>query len=146
MKRCTLLGKETTGKSGSTRIWLQLDRPQTPDGNGPYIDALWPSTGPERRELSAEEFVKRGESLLDMALPDLASRSRQHDVVEARRLKITLGRERRVQSTKDLVSVLDKSADTVTYIQREGAPRRLEDKAFLQRYENLDAGLAGGGR
>jgi hypothetical protein len=33
---------------------------------------------------------------------------------------ITLGRERWAQSTKDLASALDKSADWVTYIQREG--------------------------
>ena len=45
---------------------------------------------------------------------------RQHDVVGARRLIITLGRERWAQSTKDLASALDKSADWVTYIQREG--------------------------
>jgi hypothetical protein len=46
---------------------------------------------------------------------------RQHDVVGARRLIITLGRERWAESTKDLASALDKSADWVTYIQREGS-------------------------
>lgn len=71
---------------------------------------------------------------------------RQHDVVEARRLIITLGRERWVQSTEDLASALDKSADWVTSIQREGVRQRLDDEAFSRRYENLDEGLVGGGR
>ena len=71
---------------------------------------------------------------------------RQHDVVEARRLIITLGREGWAQSTKDLASALDKSADWVTSIQREGVRQRLDDEAFSRRYEHLDEGLVGGGR
>jgi hypothetical protein len=77
---------------------------------------------------------------------DLASRSRQTHVVEARRLIIALGRERWVQSTKDLASALEKSADTVTYIQREGVRQRLDDEEFSLRFENLDEALIGRGR
>jgi hypothetical protein len=67
-------------------------------------------------------------------------------VVEARRLIIALGRERWVQSTKDLASALEKSADTVTYIQREGVRQRLDDEEFSLRFENLDEALIGRGR
>ena len=88
-------------------------------------------------------FVEGGPIL---HLADLASRSRQNHVVEARRLIITLGRERWSQSTKDLAPALDKSADTVTYIQREGVRQRLDDGEFLRKYENLDEALIGGGR
>jgi chromosomal replication initiation ATPase DnaA len=102
------------------------------------------STGPERDDLSAEEFIERSAAILHIDVADLASRSRQHRVVEARRLIITLGRERRAQSTKDLASALHKSADTVTYIQHEGVRQRLEDEEFLRHYENLDQGLVGG--
>ena len=48
------------------------------------------------------------------------------------------------QSTKDLASALSKSADTVTYIQREGVKQRLDDEAFSRRYEILDERLVGG--
>jgi REP element-mobilizing transposase RayT len=72
---------------------------------------------------------------------DLVSRSRKHNVVEARRMVVTLGRERWGQSTNGLAFALQKSADTVTYIQREGIRERLEDQMFLRRYEDLDAGL-----
>lgn len=102
------------------------------------------STGPERDDLSAEKFIERSAAILHIDVADLASRSRQHHVVEARRLIITLGRERWAQSTKDLASALHKSADTVTYIQREGVRQRLEDEEFLRRYENLDEELVGG--
>lgn len=99
------------------------------------------STGPERRELAAEEFIERSASLLHIDLADLVSRSRKHNVVEARRMVVTLGRERWGQSTNGLAFALQKSADTVTYIQREGIRERLEDQMFLRRYEDLDAGL-----
>ncbi len=100
----------------------------------------------ERDELSAEDFIGRSAAVLDIDVADLASRSRQTHVVEARRLIIALGRERWVQSTKDLASALEKSADTVTYIQREGIRQRLDDDEFSRRFENLDEALIGRGR
>jgi chromosomal replication initiation ATPase DnaA len=127
-------------------IWFRPDRDLAPDDNGPHIDVLGRSTGPEREELSAEEYIERSAAILDIDVADLTSRSRQHDVVEARRLIIALGRERWAQSTKDLASALNKSPDTVTYIQREGVRQRLDDEAFSRRYENLDEGLIGEGR
>ncbi len=138
---CRELGKETEGEARSLRTWFQPDRDLAPDDTGPYIDVLGRSTGPERRELSAEEFIERSASLLHIDLADLVGRSRKHNVVEARRLVVTLGRERWGQSTKGLAFALQKSADTVTYIQREGIRERLEDQMFLRRYEDLDAGL-----
>ncbi len=99
----------------------------------------------ERDELSAEDFIGRSAAVLDIDVA-VASRSRQTHVVEARRLIIALGRERWVQSTKDLASALEKSADTVTYIQREGVRQRLDDEEFSLRFENLDEALIGRGR
>jgi len=140
---CRELGKETRGDAGSSTIWFRPNRDLARDDNGPYIDVLGRSTGPERKELSAEEYIERSAAILHMDMADLTSRSRQHDAVEARRLIITLGRERWAQSTKDLASALKKSSDTVTYIQREGVRQRLDDEAFSQRYENLDERLIG---
>ena len=108
-----------------------------PDDTGPYIDEHGRSTGAERDDLSADEFIKRCAAVLQVDSADLESRSRQREVVEARRLIITLGRERWRQSTKDLASALQKSADTVTYIQREGVKQRLDDETFSRRYEDL---------
>ncbi len=60
-------------------------------------------------------------------------------------LYVTLGRERWEQSTNELASALEKSADTVTYIQREGVKQRLDGEEFARRYEDLDESLVGGG-
>jgi len=143
---CRELGKEAGRDRKPSKIWFRSDRDLAPDDEGPYIDVLGRSTGPERDELSAEEFIERSATILHIDVGDLASRSRRSDVVEARRLIITLGRERWAQSTKQLASALQKSADTVTYIQREGVRQRLDDESFLRRYESLDATLASDGR
>jgi hypothetical protein len=49
-------------------------------------------------------------AVLDIDVADLASRSRQNHVVEARRLIVTLGRERWAQGTKELALAFGKSA------------------------------------
>jgi REP element-mobilizing transposase RayT len=140
---CRELGKEAGGEPGSLKTWLRPDRDMAPDDQGPYIDVLGRSTGPDRDELTAIEFVERGASVLEVNVADLVSRSRQHHIVEARRLVVTLGRERWGQSTKALASALGKSADTITYIQSEGVRQRLDDEEFARRYENLDESLIG---
>ena len=142
---CRELGKDSGGAIGPSRIWLLPDGDLAPDDEGPYIDVLGRSTGPERDELSAEEFIARCATFLDIDVADLASRSRQNHVVKARRLIVTLGRERWAQGTKELASAFGKSADTVTYIQREGIRQRLEDGDFSRRYESLDEVLIGEG-
>ena len=113
---------------------------------GPYVDVLGRSTGPERPEVLAAEFVNTCAAILDVGVEELASRSRRRPVVGARRLIVTLGRERWGQCTKELASVLKKSADTVSYLTREGIKRRLEDQAFARRYEGLDAEMIACGR
>ena len=140
---CQELGREGGGETGVPRIWFQPDREMAPDDSGPYIDVLGRSTGPERNELSAGEFIEQCAAILGVEVADLTSRSRYPNVVESRRLIVTLGRERWAQQTKNLASALGKSADTVTYIQREGVRQRLGDKAFSRRYEDLDERLIG---
>jgi REP element-mobilizing transposase RayT len=143
---CSDLGREVGGENGSPRIWLRPDRELAPDDSGPYIDVLGRSTGPERGELSAGDFIERCAAILGIDVADLTSRSRRHDVVEARRMIVTLGRERWAQRTKDLASALEKSSDTITFIQREGTRQRLDDEVFSRRYEKLDHGLIGSER
>jgi putative transposase len=143
---CRDLGREGGGETGSPRIWLRPDRELAPDDSRPYIDVLGRSTGPERGELSAGDFIERCAAILGIDVADLTSRSRRHDVVEARRMIVTLGRERWAQRTKDLASALEKSSDTVTFIQREGTRQRLDDEVFSRRYEKLDHGLIGSER
>jgi hypothetical protein len=140
---CRDLGTDPGRERGLPGIWFQPDRDLAPDDEGPYIDVLGRSTGPERDKLSSDEFIRRSAEILRVRVEDLASRSRLQRLVEARRLIVTLGRERWAQGAKDLASVLHKSADTVTYIQREGVKQRLDSRYFAQQYEDLDRLLIG---
>ena len=112
-----------------------------PESGGPYVDILGRSTGPERRELSADEFIDEGARILGIEVADLASRRRQRGVVEARRLLLALGRERWGKRAKDLGAALGKKANTISYVAREGIRQRLEDEDFSRRYEALDEAM-----
>ena len=140
---CRELGRQVVQRTETPGIWLQADRDLEPESDGPYIDVLGRSTGPERRNLSAAEFIAEGARHLEIDLADLASRKRQRGVVEARRLILTLGRERWGQKAKDLGAALSKKADTVSYLAREGIRQRLEDADFSRRYEALDKAMIG---
>jgi len=138
---CREAGRVPEEVAAAERIWLHRDRDLDPDDSSPYVDVLGRSTGPERPDLRAVDFLGACAAVLDIEVDNLASRSRQPAVVQARRLMVSLGRERWRQSTKELATVLDKSADTVSYLTREGIRLRLEDEAFARRFEALDAAM-----
>jgi REP element-mobilizing transposase RayT len=138
---CRELGRELQQGAEAPGIWQGADHDLAPDDAGAYIDVLGRSTGPERTLLSAEEFIGKGARHLEIDISALASRTRRRHVVEARRLLITLGRERWGQKAKDLGEALGKKADTISYISREGIRQRLEDGDFARRYETLDEAM-----
>jgi putative transposase len=138
---CVDAGSRASSASIREWLWLKPDRDLERDDSAPYIDELGRSTGRERPQISAEEFVAECSSVLDVDVKELASRSRREGVVDARRLVVTLGRERWGQRTKDLAGALGKSADVATYLIGEGGKRRLTDPAFAERIEALDAEL-----
>jgi REP-associated tyrosine transposase len=138
---CRELGRELQQEAEAPGIWFRGDRDLAPDDAGPYIDVLGRSTGPERMPLSAAEFINKGARHLEIDVADLASRTRRRHVVEARRLLLTLGRERWGQKAKDLGAALGKKADTISYLAREGIRQRLEEEGFARRYEALDEAL-----
>jgi hypothetical protein len=135
---CRELGREVQPESDAPGIWFRADRDLAPDDTGPYVDVLGRSTGPERRGLSADEFITEGARRLGIDVEDLASRGRRREVVEARRLLLALGRERWGQKATDLGAVLGKKADTISYLAREGIKQRLENNDFASRYNALD--------
>ena len=140
---CRELGEDADQQTDLKKIWMRADRKLEPDDDGPYIDVLGRSTGPERRELSTNEFIAEGARILGVEVEDLASRTRRHDVVEARRLLLALGRERWSQKANQLGAALGKKADTISYLAREGIRQRLEDEDFARRYEALDQAMIG---
>jgi REP element-mobilizing transposase RayT len=138
---CRELGQEHRQLEAMTEVWCSVDRELVADESGPYVDQLGRSLAPERVGLSAEGFIARSAAFLDLDPEDLGSSSRRSDLVEARRMIVALGRERWALRTKDLASALHKSADTITYIQRQGVRLRLVDDGFRSRLEDLDRAL-----
>lgn len=143
---CRELGREVQPESEAPGIWFRADRDLAPDDTGPYVDVIGRSTGPERRGLSADEFIAEGARRLGIDVADLASRGRRREVVEARRLLLALGRERWRQKATDLGAVLGKKADTISYLAREGIRQRLDNADFSSRYESLDEAMINDGR
>ena len=143
---CRELEPELEKRAEAPRIWFRADRALAPEDAGPYIDVLGRSAGPEREPLSADEFIEEGARHLQVDVADLASRTRQRHVVEARRLLLTLGRERWSQKAKDLGAALGKKADTISYLAREGIRQRLENDDFARRYDALDEAMIDGVR
>jgi REP element-mobilizing transposase RayT len=138
---CRERGREVQPKSDAPGIWFRADRDLAPDDTGPYVDVLGRSTGPERRGLSADEFITEGVRRLGIDVEDLASRGRRREVVETRRLLLALGRERWGQKATDLGTVLGKNADTISYLAREGIKQRIENNEFESRYNVLDEAM-----
>ena len=138
---CRELGRDVQPESDALGIWFRPDRDLAPDDTGPYVDVLGRSTGPERRGLSADEFISEGARRLGIDVEDLASRGRRREVVESRRLILALGRERWGQKATDLGAVLGKRADMISYLAREGIRQRLENSDFASRYNALDEAM-----
>ncbi len=136
------LADATSARSANLVLLRDLEH----DDAGPYIDVLGRSTGPERGDLTADDFVAEGARHLEVDVADLTSRTRQRHVVEARRLLLALGRERWGQKANELGRALGKKADTISYLAREGIRQRLEDEAFARRYDALDKAMVGESR
>ena len=106
------------------------------------VDELGRSVGIERPRLDSERFVELVCKIAEIDPEQLASRARDHEIAEARRLVVTLGAERWDQNRQDLARVLNKNPDVVSWWVGEGARRRVDDPAFAARLDDLDQRLS----
>jgi len=111
-----------------------------------HVDVLGRSTGLERPVMPAAEFVEQVCRLLGTEPERLASRARDSATAEMRRVVATLGVERWGQKGRDIAGVLNKNPDVVSWWVGQGARRRLEDREYAQRLDDLDRALAEGAR
>ena len=116
-----------------------------------HIDELGRSTGRVRETLTAERYLAEVCRLLDTDMERLASRSKDRETAELRRLVAALGVERWRQRCKNLAGVLGKNPDVVSYWVVEGVLRRRDDPTFAKRFDEFDeklenAAKLGGGR
>jgi hypothetical protein len=105
-------------------------------------DMLGVTTALERPRLSAERYVELVSDLLEVEPARLASRVRDRETADLRRVVATLGVERWSQQGTALAAVLNKNSDVVSWWVGEGVRRRLEDADFARRLDDLDRKLA----
>jgi putative transposase len=107
-----------------------------------HVDLQGRSTGRERPSVTAEEFLKVVCRLLGAEEARLASRLRDRQTAELRRLIATLGVERWGQRGVGLAAALRKSPEVVSRWVGDGVRRRLADPAYGARLDDLDQRLA----
>ncbi len=100
------------------------------------------TTDLERPELDAEEFIRRVCEVAAFDPDQLASRSRDRDTADARKVVATLGVERWSQRRTALAAVLSKKPDVVSFWAGEGARRRQDDPDSAAKLDELDGRLS----
>jgi len=122
--------------------WHRSNRDLEPT-DSEYVDVLGRSTGLERPNLEAEDFVRHVCSLMEVDVDRLAGRGRDSSTAASRRLLATLGIERWGQRAKELARVLNKHPDVVSEWASKGGSRRQTDPGFNEEVEELDRRLSG---
>jgi REP element-mobilizing transposase RayT len=138
---CAEAGRTVMSPDMRERIWLRGDRDLAPDESAPYIDVLGRSTGLDRPDVSAVDFVEHCVKSLNADLDEIVGPSRRRDATYNRQLIVSLGRERWGQQTKELAIVINRSPDRVSHIAGEGTRRRVDDEVFSSLVDRLDTEL-----
>jgi len=120
----------------------ESDAPLRGNANAIHVDLQGRTTDLERPSLEANEFIRRVCDLAGYDLDQLASRARDHNTANARKVVATLGVERWSQRRTDLATVLNKNPDVVSYWAGEGSRRRQEDPDYAAKLDELDENLS----
>lgn len=106
------------------------------------VDLQGRTTDLDRPRLEANEFIRRLCELAGFDPDRLASRARDCDTANARKVVATLGVERWSQRRTALAAVLNKNPDVVSFWAGEGARRRQEDPDYAAKLDELDRRLS----
>jgi hypothetical protein len=107
-----------------------------------YVDVLGRSTGLERPDIEAGEFVRRVCDLMGVDLETVAGRGRDSVTAASRRTIATLGIERWGQRAKELARALNKHPDVVSSWASNGGVLRQADSRFREVIDDLDRRLS----
>ena len=123
--------------------WRKLgkDQPLEPTVGGPYVDQLGRSTGPERPEMDAAEFVERVCELLGVHRAVVVSLTREREIVRCRDLLSALAVERYGIRTRDLAAEVSRTPDQISRAVGRARVRRVGDAEFGRQMEELDRAL-----
>jgi putative transposase len=112
------------------------------DPSTPFVDELGRTTALERPRLNPEEFTERVSSVLEIPLDEVSGRTKRRDVVRAREILMTIGVELYGLRVKDLAAELGVKYDTASLWGRRGAKRRMEDRAFADKADDVATAIA----
>ena len=118
------------------------DAPLLVKADAIHVDLQGRTTDLERPRLEAREFIRRVCELAGFDPDQLASRARDRDTANARKVVATLGVERWSQRRTALAAVLNKNPDVVSFWAGEGARRRQEDPDYAAKLDELDGRLS----
>ena len=107
-----------------------------------HVDLQGRTTDLERPRLEADDFINRVCELAGFDPDQLASRARDRDTANARKVVATLGVERWSQNRTELAAVLNKNPDVVSFWAGEGGRRRQEDLDYAEMLDDLDKRLS----
>lgn len=130
--------------------WWRLGRPTGTepdedlrlDPSMPFVDEVGRTTSPERPELRAGEFIERALSALEIGRHEVSGRTKRREVVRAREILMTIGVELYGLRVKDLAAELGVVYDTASLWGRRGARRRVEDRGFAGKVDEVAAAIA----
>jgi len=93
--------------------------------------------------MKLEDFLERGAEAVGITLADLKARKRGASIVEGREMLAWLGVELYGFTVKGFAEALDKHLETVSRLVSRAAMRRVEDRAFRERINQVDSVIAG---
>jgi len=135
------LGESTFERDLQAAPWWSREAELKVREDVAHVDELGRSTGPERPEVEAEEFVRACSALLDISADELQGRQRGEALTRARELIAGVGLQRWSQAAKGLSSVLRMYPDSVSRLATRAAQRARENEGFRARLEELDRRL-----
>ncbi len=118
------------------------DAPLRVNADTIHVDLQGRTTDLERPRLEANEFIRRVCEFAGFDFDQLASRARDRDTANARKVVATLGVERWGQRRTALAAVLNKNPDVVSFWAGEGARRRQEEPDYAATLDELDRRLS----
>lgn len=133
-----------------TLPWWPLGRPRKVDTEDelrlktgtPVIDALGQTTALERPWLTPDDFVDRVLKVLKISTKEVASGTKQRDVVRAREILFSLGVERYGLKVTEMATALQVNYDSASLWGRRGAQRRAGNAEFARKAEEVDSAVA----
>ena len=122
--------------------WWTPERELRPSTGRVFVDELGRSTGRERRQIEAAEFIELSCAAFGISVNALASSRKDPETIRLHQLVATVGIERWGQRAAVLGGLLGKHPDVVSRWARTGAERRSKDVGFSDGVDEFDRFLA----